>query len=253
MGVKTDQIAAIAGTIVEYGASQTVLVVGDNTVVPTVPAGKTRLVSLVLSPNATLGYNYDNTSHDIFYKIGTTTISMTVTVPSGSQSFLTDDNFNQLTGLALAAGEHLVLNLAGTINIAGSVTASFSWFDVDATVFGAPRVNIPDSTPVVIVGSPPAGKARRVGTHYEGLDAECWFFNGDAGSVGLTVEVASAGTPITSNVLDVNSVTILSGRGFRLSVPLGISGNQTVRAYLDTTPTVPLACYVIYQQYTKTA
>lgn len=254
MGIKNDQLATAAGVLpVQYGSSLTTLAVGDNIVVPAVPVGKTRIVSVGTQFNSSFGANYDNTSHDVFYKIGATRITQSVTVPSGSQSFPTNDNFENMQAIALAAGETLVLNLATAINIAGSVTAIFSWCDVDATVVAAPRVSIPSTSPVVIVGAPPAGKSRRIGAFDELSFTNCYFYNGDAGSVDLTIEAVNGVTPIMNSVLDVNPVTILSGRGRMLPFTFGLTGIQGLRAYLGSTPAVPLKFYGVYKTFPKTA
>jgi hypothetical protein len=254
MGIKNDQLATAAGIHpVQYGSAATILVVGDNIVVPVVPAGKTRCVSLIGEFNSSFACNYDNTSHDLFYKIGATTITKIVTVPSGSQSFPVNDNFENMQAIALAAGETLVVNVATAINIAGSVTAIFSWCDLDATVVAAPRVSIPSTTPVVIVAAPPLGKARRVGAFDELFQTNGYFYNGDSeSSVGLTVELVDNGVPVISNVLDINAVTILAGRGLMLPETFGLTGTQALRAYLDSTPGVPLQFYGVYKTFPKT-
>jgi hypothetical protein len=253
MGLKKNQLASQAS----FGSSLTTLVAGDNVIVPAPSAGKSRVVSLFIAYNLAQVLNADDVSHDLVYKVGGTVVSNTLTLNAATYSSPNSDSFSNLNAFVLAPGEALVLNVATAVDIVGSLTATFCWIDSD--VVGTTRVNIPSTTPVTIIPAPPAGRGRRSQLNDEFLfGTGGYFFNGDVGAVNLTV-VIEDGTTTTTNIAGINlsqpfpTPVVVPPGGFAAFLSAGLSGNQSLKAFLDSTPAVPLKFYGVYKDFPRAA
>lgn len=249
MGLKKNQLA----NQTPFGASLTTLAVGDNIIVPAPSVGKSRVVSLFPQYNLSQVMNADDVPHDLVYKIGSTVISNTFTLGAATYSSPNSDSLSNLNAFVLAPGESLVLNVATAIDIPGSLTATFCW--LDSEVVGTTRVDIPNATPVTIIPAPPAGKGRRAQLNDEFLfGAGGYFFNGDVGAVNLTVVIAD-GTTTTTNIAGINvsqpfpTPLVIPPGGSSAFLSVGLSGNQSLKAFLDSTPAVPLKFYGVYKDF----